>query len=278
MSRIPFGIRRLDTTIGGGAPPGSVVLLSGEAGAGGREFMYTAALMNGLVEADPDLFELYYGDLGEDVTVPEAVHYISFTGRKEQFYEEMALTMEQEIVDSAIDNISFHDLAAEYFHLSPVPREWYAERVDSISELGRSTERQSLPRALGDRLTEHAPGTLVVIDSLTDLVGAPMDDLSWDDIPVLLRGITRAASRWGGLVLVHVNREALDGRRHGQLVDSADGTLVFGWESGGSTRDRTMVVKEFGGVLSRIEAEDIVQFETEIGESGFDISDVRKIR
>ena len=278
MDRIPFGIRRLDTTIGGGAPPGSVVLLSGEAGAGAREFMHTAALMNGLTRADPDLFDLYYGDLGASTTVPEAVHYISFTGKKGQLYDEMALTMDEDIVEAAVDSVTFHDLSAEYFHLSPVPREWYSERVNEISDLGQTTDQKSLPRALGDCLTEHATNTLVVIDSITDLIGAPMDDLSWDDIPVLLRGITRAASEWGGLVLVHVNREALDTQRHGQLVDSSDGTLVFGWESGGSTRDRTMVVKQFGGVLSRIEAEDIVQFETEIGDSGFDISDVRKIR
>jgi KaiC/GvpD/RAD55 family RecA-like ATPase len=278
MDRIPFGIPRLDATIGGGAPPGSVVLLSGEAGAGAREFMYTAALMNGLTEADPELFDLYYGDLAEGATVPESVHYISFTGKKEQLRDEMALTMDEAIVDAAVESVRFHDLSDEYFHLSPVPREWYSERVDSISDLGGTTERQGLPRALGDRLTEHAADTLVVVDSITDLVGAPMDDLSWDDVPVLLRGITRAASEWGGLVLLHVSREALGARRHGQLVDSADGTLVFEWESGGSTRDRTMVVKRFGGVLSRIEAEDIVRFETEIGDSGFDISDVRKIR
>ena len=61
MDRIPFGIRRLDTTIGGGAPPGSVVLLSGQAGAGAREFMYTAAVMNGLADSDRELFNLYYG-------------------------------------------------------------------------------------------------------------------------------------------------------------------------------------------------------------------------
>ncbi len=278
MKRIPFGIPRLDTTVGGGAPPGSVVLLSGEAGAGAREFMYTTALMNGLIEADPDLFDLYYGDLEEQASVPEAVHYISFTARKRQLHDEMSLTMNEDIVDAAVDSVTFHDLSSEYFHLSPVPREWYTDRVGSITELGKTTDRSSLPKALGDRLTRHAPNTLVVIDSITDLVGAPMDDLTWDDIPVILRGIARASSEWGGLVLIHANREALDTRRHGQLVDAADGTLVFGWESGGSRRDRTLVVKQFGGVLSRIEAEDIVQFETEISDSGFDISDVRKIR
>jgi hypothetical protein len=39
-----------------------------------------------------------------------------------------------------------------------------------------------------------------------------------------------------------------------------------------------MFVREFRGVLSRLEAENIVRFETEIHDGGFDISDVRKIR
>jgi KaiC/GvpD/RAD55 family RecA-like ATPase len=278
MDRIPFGIRRLDTTIGGGAPAGSVVLLSGEAGAGAREFVYTTALMNGLVERDPELFELYYGSLPEDVHVPPEVHYVSFTAEKRQLRSEMTLAMDEEIVDAATGGVTFHDLSAEYFHLSPVPRAWYTERANLIAELGTGGDRKSVPEALGDTLTEHAPGNLVIVDSIADLIDAPGDDLTGDDVPVLLKGISRAAAEWGGMVLVHVNRESLDEKRHGQLVDAADGTLLFEWESGGSTRDRTMVVKQFRGVLSRIEAEDIVRFETEIGDAGFDISDVRKIR
>lgn len=278
MDRIPFGIRRLDTTIGGGAPPGSVVLLSGEAGAGAREFIYTAALMNTLVEDDPELFELYYGDLpAGTVTLPE-VHYVSFTAEKKQLRREMSLAMDDEIVETAADSIAFHDLSKEYFQLSPVPREWYSDRTDTITQLGSEQDRRSIPEALGDTLTEHASGNLVIVDSISDLVDAPTDNLEWDDIPVILKGISRVAFEWGGMVLVHVNSESIDDRRHGQLVDAADGTLLFEWESGGSMRDRTMVVKQFRGVLSRIEAEDIVRFETEVGESGFDISDVRKIR
>jgi archaellum biogenesis ATPase FlaH len=278
MDRIPFGIPRLDSTIGGGAPPGSVVLLSGEAGAGAREFMYTAALMNGLHRADPDLFDLHYGDIDDYTNIPEAANYISYTAQKRQLRDEMALAMDDEIVEAAVESVTFHDLSSEYFRLSAVPREWYRDEVDTISDLSQTDSRKSIAEALGDQLTANADGTLVVIDSITDLIEAPSDDLSWGDIPVILKGITRAASDWGGLVLIHVNREALDAQRHGQLVDAVNGTLVFEWESGGSTRDRTLVVKQFGGVLSRIQAEDIVQFETEIGESGFDISDVRKIR
>ncbi len=278
MDRIPFGIRRLDTTIGGGAPPGSVVLLSGEAGAGAREFVYTAALMNALVRGNRELFELYYGDLPEGVSAPSEVHYVSFTAQKRRFRSEMAMATDDEIVDSAIDGIEFHDLSSEFFRLSPVPREWYTSQTNRITDLGDRQERKSVPEVLGDTLTDHAPGNLVIIDSIADLIDAPTDDLEFEDIPVILKGISRAAFEWGGMVLARVDRESLNARRHGQLVDAADGTLLFEWESGGSTRDRTMVVKQFRGVLSQIEAEDIVRFETEIGDSGFDISDVRKIR
>jgi KaiC/GvpD/RAD55 family RecA-like ATPase len=278
MDRIPFGIRQLDTTIGGGAPAGSVVLLSGEAGAGAREFIYTAALLNGLIEADPDLFDLYYGDLARTAIAPAEVHYVSFTSKRRQLRREMALAMDEEITNSAADSITFHDLSSDYFRLSPVPREWYAERTRSITDLSETQDRQGVPEALGETLTEHASENLVIIDSIGDLINGPDADLTWEDVPILLKGISRAAFEWGALVLVHVNRESLDDQRHGQLVEAADGTLLFEWESGGSTRDRTMVVKQFRGVLSRIEAEDIVRFETEITDSGFDISDVRKIR
>ncbi|WP_255195346.1 RAD55 family ATPase [Halorarius litoreus] len=279
MDRIPFGIRRLDTTIDGGAPPGSVVLLSGEAGAGAREFMYTAATMNALADTDPDLFDLYYGSLSPRATSPESVHYVSFTAERARLEREMSLAFDEEIIEESSPGLHFHDLSSEYFRLSPVPRNWYSERTGTISDLGNATEeRSSVPEALGTVLSEHATNSLVVIDSLTDLISAADDDLEWTDIPQLLKGISRAAYDWGGLILVHLNHETLTDREHGQLIDACDGTLMFEWESGGSTRARTLVVRQFRGVLSRIEDENIVRFETEIGEAGFDISDVRKIR
>ena len=278
MDRIPFGIRRLDSTIGGGSPAGSVVLVSGEAGAGAREFLYSSAVMNGLVEGDPELFELYYGDVDGDARAPAEVHYLSFTADERQVRAEMELALDAELVEAASANLRFHDLAAEYFRLSPVPREWYGARTASVGDLGSTSDRTSVAESLGAQLTENATENLVVIDSVTDLVTASSRELSWEDIPVILKGISRAAFDWNALVLVHVNKETLTPQEHGQLVDAADGTLLFEWESGGSARARTMVVKQFRGVLSRIEEEDIVRFETEIGDAGFDISDVRKIR
>jgi archaellum biogenesis ATPase FlaH len=264
MSRIPFGIRQLDTTIGGGTPPGSVVLLAGEGGAGSREFMYTAALMNALARSDEDLHDLYYGDLDPDAVSPGGVHYVSFTAGEEQLAEEMALTMDGEIIESGFPEITFHDLSGQYFHRSPIPRDWYADQTADITELRSHQEREDILGTLGDLLVEHAPGNLVLVDSLTDLVSTAGRDqpLDWSDIAFLIKGLQKGADRWNGLVLVHVNRETVTDTEYGQLVDGVAGTLEFSWASGGSTRARTLVV----------------QFETEIGDDGFDISDVRKIR
>jgi len=90
--------------------------------------------------------------------------------------------------------------------------------------------------------------------------------------------VTKAAHTWDGLILLLVNSDTLTETEYGQLMDASEGTFEFTWESGGSQRARTMVVKQFRGVLSQLEKENIVQFETEIHEGGFDVSDVRKIR
>jgi len=77
---------------------------------------------------------------------------------------------------------------------------------------------------------------------------------------------------------LHLTRDAVTEEEFGSLMTSVDGTVQFDWERGGNERVRTMYVREFRGVLSRLEEEDIVQFETEVHDAGFDVSDVRKIR
>ena len=277
MARIPFGVSRLDRIVGGGAPSGTVVLLVGDAGAGAREFMYTSVTMNAVAHTDPDLFDLHYGDLHEDATLPPEVHYVSFTDDETTIRSEMSYVLEDDLVDAATDYLTVRDLSPEYFQLSPVPREWYLGETSTLQDLG-GERREDVLTALGTYLNRNAFDNLVVIDSITDLVAAVSDEMAWNDIAMLVRGLGKAAHRWDGLVLAYASRETLNDTRLGHLMDAADGTLQFEWESGGSKRARTMVVQEFTGVLSQIENENIVRFETEIHEGGFDVSDVRKIR
>jgi KaiC/GvpD/RAD55 family RecA-like ATPase len=278
MERLPFGISRLDSMIDGGAPPGSVVLLAGEVGAGAREFVYTSVAMNGLAHANPELFDLYYGGLHGDATVPDDIHYISFTEERDAIVSEMRYAMDDDIVDAGVDAVSFADFSTEYFDLSQVPREWYTGRTRTINELGDRGSRRGTLDAVGEYMNDHASGSLVVIDSVTDLVSAGSEDMTWNEITLLMKGLKKASYEWGGLVLLLVNTEALSSHELGGLMESTDGSLLFEWESGGSERARTLVVKQFRGVLSRLEEENIIQFETDISDAGFDISDVRKIR
>ncbi|MFB6252335.1 MAG: RAD55 family ATPase [Halobellus sp.] len=278
MDRIPFGVSRFDRILDGGAPPGTVVLLVGEPGAGAREFMYTSAVMNALAHTDPDLFDLHYGDLHEDADLPPETHYLSFTADASNVRREMSYVFDDELVDAAAGEITVRDFSPEYFQLSQVPREWYLGETTTLQDLGGQQERADVLTALGQYLNAHAAGNLVVIDSITDLVAAISDEMSWNDIATVIRGLGKAAHRWNGLILASASRETLKRTELGHLMDAADGTLQFEWESGGSKRARTMVVQEFRGVLSQIERENIVRFETEIHEGGFDVSDVRKIR
>ena len=278
MERLPFGVARIDNILQGGAPPGSTLLLAGESGAAARTFAQTAAAMNVLDTADPDLFDLYYGDLPVDAETPTEVHYLSFTSDSQEIAREIGYTMDSAIVDAVRDEIQFRDFSPEYFQLSPIPREWYMGEATTITDLGKRQTTDDVLSALGGYLSEHAPGNLVVIDSISDLVGATGEDIEWSDVTTLVRGLTKASHSWDGLILLLVNIDTLTDTEYGQLMDASEGTFEFAWESGGSKRARTMVVKEFRGVLSQLEEENIVQFETEIHEGGFDISDVRKIR
>jgi KaiC/GvpD/RAD55 family RecA-like ATPase len=278
MARIPFGIARLDSIIGGGAPPGSVVLLTGEAGAGAREFLHTSAAMNGLYHEDREAFELHYGDVAAAAEPPPEIHYISFTAGRDHIEQELSYTMDEDLARTAVEHIQVRDLSPEYFQLSPIPREWYAGEAQSVSDLASRERLETALSALGEYLGEHAAGNLVVIDSITDLVAAVSDDMSWSDIALLMKGVQKAAYDWGGLILMLVQRETLEATELGHLMDATSGTFQFEWESGGSKRARTMFVKEFRGVLSRLESENIIRFETEVHEGGFDVSGVRKIR
>lgn len=276
MERIPFGVRRLDRLMEGGPPVGSVVLCSGEAGAGARPFVQTTAIVNALATTDPGVHDLYYGDLSASARLPESIHYVSVTSSPEQVSRDIAQMVDEEI-HAAVVAIEVHDLAAQYFEPSPLPRDWYGEAATSIDDLATG-DRTDLLATIGHLLSDHAAGSLVVIDSLSDLVGAPGDTAEWPDVVVMMRALARAALSWNAVVLVHVDRDTLEATQHGRLVDAATGTLEFAWETAGNERQRTLVVRSFRGVLPDIEAEDIVQFETAITEAGFAVSDVRKIR
>ncbi len=278
MQRLPFGISRLDQIIGGGAPRGSVVLVASDVGAGGREFCYTSVVINGLGLADDELFDHYYGPLEGETALPEEIHYISFTHGRAAVENEMTRLLDHALVSRGMEHVSVAELAHEYFQSTPVPREWYTGSPGDITELGDRHSRRDVLDAFASYLTEHADSSLVIVDSVTDLVVSQDAGPDLRDLTVLLKGLARAMRRWDGLLLLLLNTDVLTETQFGRLNEASDGTLLFEWERGGTERDRTLIVQQFRGVLSQLEDENVVQFETEITQDGLDISNVKKVR
>ena len=137
---------------------------------------------------------------------------------------------------------------------------------------------ESILTALQGYLQANAAGNLVVIDALTDLASLPDDEVAWPEVPRLLRGLTRAVTDWGGVVLVLADAEAVTPTQLGGLSAAATGTLEFAWETGGSKRARVMNIRELRGALGRLDRDEIVQYEAESHPRGYDLSNVRKIR
>ncbi len=222
MNRIPFGVSQFDSLVGGDSPPGSVVLLAGDAGAGAREFAYTSARINDLGNADSTLFDLHYGTVDSRASLPDEIQYISFTASAQEIYGEVTHTIDEELVSSATETIEFEDLSTEYFQLSPIPHDWYVKKRRTITDLGKSHSRRDILEALGEYLTEHASDSLVIIDSLTDLVSLPDEQVEWHEIPMLLKGMKKATQSWGGLILVLLDQESLTSTQMGR-TDGCDG-------------------------------------------------------
>ncbi len=277
MARLPFGVRRLDALCGGGAPAGSIVLLAEEPGAGARAFLATAVLVNALARTDPERFELVYGDVADAAIIPDEIHYVSLTTQKASLEREWQQVFDQAMVTAGLEAVSLTDLSARYFEGTPVPAEG---NTDALGAGGAEEpdDEQDLLGALSEFLEAHASEGLIAVDSLTDLGPLPDARASWREIGILLRGLRRAADDWGGLVLLLVDPASLPRRALAQLQSAVDGTFRFEWATGGHEIDRTLVIEQLRGVLPTIDQKDIVRFETRIDESGFSLSEVRKIR
>jgi archaellum biogenesis ATPase FlaH len=154
----------------------------------------------------------------------------------------------------------------------------YTRRTDGGRDPAADGDAQPMLPALRSYLTDNAPESLTIIDALTDLRSLPDEEAAWPEVTRLLRGLTRAVSSWGGVVLVVVDAEAVTDAELGALSAAATGTLEFAWETGGSQRARVLNIRELRGALDRLDPDEIVQFEAEMHPRGYDLTNVRKIR
>jgi len=182
FNMMPTGIPSLDPVMGGGVPPGSLVLLFGDIGAGGLEFAYTSAML-----LSRDVHERSQ----DTERIPREIWYVTFTKGRDDVLSEMKLAFHPDLA-RGIDEVKFIDLSQIYFDSSIVPLDWYSEG-DLYSRLQARGGHDKILGALATRLSTIPEKSLIIFDSLTDLATQYAKDGLWSDFAAFLRGLQRVA-------------------------------------------------------------------------------------
>ncbi len=254
--RVPTGVPDFDY-LTGGIPAGSLVLLSGEAGAGHQEFALTSAVHLMLHYDDPDLHRFYLGSARGPFVYPVGVAYLSTSRSREQVLDELRGAFSDTYPEVFVRHLSFYDLSPAYFRDTVVPSSWASLPGPLLQPDGRpgpSTSDGPL-RALADALDASGPNNLLVVDSLTDLL--VRQGIDANDVLTMLKGLRRRAKAWGGVVYLLLSQGVAPPAIEHAIADSVDGVLEFRWTTSPnySHRQRAMLIPKFMPVLSRIPAE-----------------------
>jgi KaiC/GvpD/RAD55 family RecA-like ATPase len=275
VARTPTGVADFDSIIGGGVPLGSVILLLGDVGGGGLEFALTSAAKIGLVKEFPETRGFIMGHAGKDGVLPDQMSYVTFSRSKEDVLREVRLSFTKDFHESLESNLVFKDFSKGYFMRTVVPTSWVG--ADG-SELFSENRDEGVLESLVTFLDANAPRSLVVIDSLTDLVVS--DTVKFEDVVSLLKGIQRMAKKWESVFYVLLTDEILDKRRQQMIIDSVDGVLRFEWAKFHHTskRQRYLYVEKFMSVLPHLDQERIARFATLItSQSGFVVINTERV-
>ena len=275
VQRIPTGVADFDSIIQGGLPVGSVVLLLGDVGGGGLEFALTSAAKIGIVKVFPDTRSFMLGDAGKAGLLPDKVCYITFSRAREDILQDVKMSFNKDFYDSLKTNLLFRDFSKDYFVHTVVPTTW----LDSDqSGLFTDKKEDGLLESMVDFLDANAPKSMVIIDSLTDLVVS--ETINFQDVISLLKGIQRMSKKWGSVFYLLLTDEILDRKRQQMVIDSVDGVLKFEWAKFHHTskRQRYLYVEKFMSVLPHLDQERIARFATLItSQSGFVVINTERV-
>ncbi|HUL61829.1 MAG TPA: ATPase domain-containing protein, partial [Methanocella sp.] len=243
-----------------------------EVGAGGVEFTYTSMLM--LAQKMKE-----HAPPGPSFWLPEKIVYISFTKVRENVLQSVSTLNVADLRDVEAA-LTFVDLSRDYFAKTKVPRHWTTTAEMTLDSYRAAHKIKPLFESLIETLEALAPGNLVIIDSLTDLMrGREAENLTWNDVVSLLKGVERMSKRWNTTIYALLTANIFPPSMEEEVADCADGVLVFGWGStGNNQRQRTMYIKKFRGLMPYLEDDNVVRFETRVSATlGFEVSNVREI-
>ena len=248
--KFPTGIEFLDKHIDG-IHPGMVILYE-SAGAGGKEFALTSMLNNS------GKFKISYLAISKPKDVVEREIKLAFPERK-------------------IENIEFEitSFADFYFKDTLVPLKWISDKKLGVELL--KTEKNVFNK-LVEFFDELQPESYVFIDSLTDLARIAEMKFGWENLIDILKGLRVLCVKKEVLLTMLLTSSIFEGGREEELLDQADGVIVFEWVAEKDSITRWMYFRKFLGILPLIEKERILKYNVRIDPSlGFTISRVMRV-
>jgi KaiC/GvpD/RAD55 family RecA-like ATPase len=253
-ARIPTGIGDFDS-ITGGIPVGSVVLLTGEAGAGHQEFALTSSTHLMFSYDAERMHKFYLGSVKGNFVYPAGLAYVSLTRSRDQVVREVEISFEPTHYASFVRHLIFHDLSSIYFSDTIVPRAWAQTSTPLLATLAdapASSPATDPLDAIVRAVEQDGNGNVVILDSLTDLL--VRSNLDTEAILTLVKGLRRRAKEWGGVVYLLLSRGVASAATEQALADSVDGVFSFTWTTHPlrSSRQRTMLIEKFMPVLSHV--------------------------
>ncbi|MCX6688806.1 MAG: hypothetical protein NTZ39_03805 [Methanoregula sp.] len=267
--RMPTGISTLDPILDGGVPPGSLILLLGEMGAGNYEFVYSSIV---------NTFGLMKGVVPPGLIMPKKIRYVTFTRMREDVIHEIIQSFPANGLAESISAIEFEDLSSCYFDRSIVPDGWYSGS-DTLTRLQKRSDRENIFLRVSKVFNTAEPDSIVILDSITDIATQTNIPNLWTDLTGILRGIQRLTKQRNVTTYLLLSKGILDSVQERELADIADAVLLFKWEESASARrQRVMYFEKFRGVMPHLEEHDLVKFAVRISATGgFEVSNIRVV-
>jgi archaellum biogenesis ATPase FlaH len=186
------------------------------------------------------------------------------------------MSFNEDFFESFERNVIFKDFSSKYFRQTLVPKSWSGETSSAL--FSNNADEEGVLEGLVNYLDQNAPRSMVVIDSLTDLVLNQKIDPK--DLVAVLRGMQRVSKKWGGVVYLLLTKDIIDDRLQRMIMDSVDGALVFEWSRfvTSSKRQRYLYVEKFMSILPHLDRERIARFATTVtAQSGLVVIDTERI-
>jgi KaiC/GvpD/RAD55 family RecA-like ATPase len=268
-TRMPTGIASLDPILDGGVPPGSMILLLGEIGAGHYEFAYSSTVNSLACMSRPK---------DDGTGCPSKILYITFTRLEADVRHEIIQSFHAEGVTEGMTAIQFEDLSDLYFDRSIVPDSWYSHS-NTLTRLQKRSEHANIFMRLADIFAAAEPGSMIILDSITDIATQTALPNLWADLTGFLRGLQRLSKTRNLTIYLLLSKGIIEPAQESELADIADAVFLFRWEeSTGSRRQRVMFFEKFRGVMPHLEEQDLVKFAVRISTTGgFEVSNIRMV-